>query len=188
MGLLIVDVAPIFSFGCSILEHQVWGCDVSLAGLAMGESAPQLDTAGLAKEWEQELRIREHLRQEGNELFDKDASTESIKTCCDDAAHAALRVVLLRMALAEGAPQPAVVPLRDELEMLYKRCGVATDEKTVYGDSWMIRKLCCFIKMKARKKQVSTVTGFCYQFVFFGLLKPAVPEAISYMYKLKSKV
>ena len=170
-----------------LLDAALWDIKfvvVSLAGLAsaMGESQPQLDTAGLAKEWEQEVAIRDHLRQEGNELFDKDASTESIKTCvCDDAAHAALRIVLLRMASSEGSPQPPVTPLRDEIEKLYKRCGAATDEKTVYGDSWMIRRLCCFIKMKARKKQVSTAPCFCNQFGFFRLVRSAVPTTICYM-------
>ena len=118
----------------------------------------ELDLTNLAEDWEREDAVRAHLRTEGATLLgDKDVC-ESVKTCVVDHVHAMLKVMCLRMAETEGAPQPAVAPLREELEKLYKRCGVMVDEKIVFEDSWMVRKLCCFLKMKTRKRMVSTVT------------------------------
>jgi hypothetical protein len=123
----------------------------------MAES-PQLDLTDLAVELEREPDIREHLRKEGVTLFDKDVCSESVKSCSEDVAHAVLKALCLRMASTEGMPQPPVNPLRAEIQKLYGRCGAMTDEKAVYEDSWMVRKLCSFVKIKTRKQLVSTVT------------------------------
>ena len=127
------------------------------SGLTM---ATELDLTNLSAEWEREEVIRDHLREEGAVLFDKDQCSESVKTCSESVANAVLVVLALRMAGTKGMPQPQVIPLREELEKLYKRCGAQVDDKIIYEDSWMIRKLCCFLKMKTRKKHVSTAPCF----------------------------
>ena len=122
--------------------------------------ATELDLTDLALEWEREEVIRNHLREEGGVLFDKDQCSESVKTCSESVANAVLENLCIRMAATKGMPQPPVIPLREELEKLYQRCGAQVDDKVIYEDSWMIRKLCCFLKMKTRKQHVSTAPCF----------------------------
>lgn len=117
----------------------------------------EMDLEGVGREWEKEEPIRDHLRGDAKRLFPEGVS-ESIKVCCEEPAHSVLKVLCLRMALVEDLPQPQVAPLRDEIERLYKRCGVTTEDSIVYNDGWVIRKLCVFLKMKTRKHLVSTVS------------------------------
>ena len=125
----------------------------------MGESA--IDLSGLAIELERDEVVRDHLRQEHAKLFDKEKDVECIKTCATDIPNRVIGYLCIRMASAPSMPQPPVAELRIELEKLYKRCGKPVDESTIYDDAWIIRKLCCFVKMKTRKKKVSTVTCLC---------------------------
>lgn len=117
----------------------------------------ELDLDGVASEWEKEVTIRDHLRGDAKRLF-PEGVPESVKVCSEEPTNSVLKVLCLRMALVEDLPQPQVAPLREEIERLYKRCGVATEDSIVYNDSWVIRKLCCFLKMKTRKHLVSTVS------------------------------
>lgn len=119
---------------------------------------PVVDLSGLAIELERDDVIREHLRGEHAKLFDKEKDAESVKSCSQDVTNQVLGYLCIRMAATPSMPQPPVGQLRAELEKLYKRCGRPIDESIIYDDSWVIRKLCCFLKMKARKKKVSTVT------------------------------
>ena len=117
----------------------------------------KLDIEGLGKEWEQNACIRAHLREEGAVLFPQDVS-ESVKTTCEDLVQAVILPLLTRMSLTEGAPQPLVNSLRDELWILYKSMKKQVDESVVVHDGWMVRKFLGFVKMKARVGKPSTVT------------------------------
>ena len=123
-----------------------------------GAKAPKgsIDLEGLSNELEQEKVIRDHLRSSKDATLFPEGCNESVKSCCVDHVHAVLKVLLLRTALVEGHPQPAVKELRDELELLYKKCGGTVDEGIVTNDSWCIRKFLSFIKMKVRKQIPST--------------------------------
>ena len=123
----------------------------------MASDKKEMDLEGVAREWEKEEPIRDHMRGDEKRLF-PEGVPESIKSCCEQPAHSVLKILCLRMALVEDLPQPPVAPLRDEIERLYKRCGIATEDAIVYNDGWVIRKLCVFLKMKARKHLVSTVS------------------------------
>ena len=124
----------------------------------MGEKT--MDLTGLAMEWEREDKIRDHLRQEGATLFGED-NPESVKCCASEPANTILKIILVRMAAVTSHPQPGVTDLRSEIEKLYKRCGANVDDKTIHDDGWMIRKMCCFVKMKTRKLKVSTAPCLC---------------------------
>ena len=126
----------------------------------------EMDLEGVGREWEKEEPIRDHLRGDAKRLFPEGVS-ESIKVCCEEPAHSVLKVLCLRMALVEDLPQPQVAPLRDEIERLYKRCGVTTEDSIVYNDGWVIRKLCVFLKMKTRKHLVSTVSWFGFRIYIY---------------------
>lgn len=61
----------------------------------------------------------------------------------------------------ESKPVPPVNPLRDEIDKLMsknKRGNTPEDAQDIIKASWSVRKMCGFVKMKARRKEVSTVT------------------------------
>ena len=119
--------------------------------------AATFDCTGLAVDLEKDDVIREHLRKAGAVLCPEGLNCELIKNACEDPAYQVLKIVSLQTAEVEGHPQPAVGPLREELERTYKKLNVQIDEPTVVNDSWCIRKFMTFIKMKVRKQKVSTV-------------------------------
>lgn len=135
---------------------------------------PLFDCKGLAEELEQDPVIRSHLRGENAVLF-PDGHPESVKNSCQDPIYAVLQQMCLRTAMVEGHPQPGVLALREELELLYKKCGAQVHEGTIINDSWCIRKFLSFIKMKVRKEMVSTVSGiylrcmFSHVYIFYFL-------------------
>ena len=118
--------------------------------------ASTYDPTGLAVELEKDEVIREHLRTTGAVLF-PEGTCETVLKACEDPMYQVLQIVCLQTAEVEGHPQPAVVPLREELERAYKKLKVQVDESTIVNDSWCIRKFMTFIKMKVRKQKVSTV-------------------------------
>lgn len=118
---------------------------------------PKLPLEDLAKEWETDQCIRDHLRQEGMVLF-PEKLTESVKSSSLPHIHAVLKPLLLRTAETKGHPQPAVEPLRAELVKIYKRCSVmAPNEAQIIQDSWMIRRFLSLVKVKTRLHKVSSV-------------------------------
>ncbi len=57
-------------------------------------------------------------------------------------------------------PPPAIDDLKDEVEELLKLCnrGTDIDYDHVGKAAWNLRRLCAFVKSKARRVEVSTVT------------------------------
>ena len=128
---------------------------------------PKLDIDGLHSTWDQYQAIREHLRQTGNVLF-PDHITESVKTSCLEHVRAVLEPLLMKMGETQGAPQPCVEPLRDEISALYKKMSKQVPDTQVVHDSWMIRKFLGFIKMKVRIRKPSTVLCLTLEFSFLA--------------------
>lgn len=105
--------------------------------------------------WEKCQAIRQHLRGEGNVIFEEGTS-ESVKAACKPWIHGYLMPLLIRMAEVDGKPQPFVDPLRDEISSLYKLFSKQVEDPQVVFDSWMTRKFLGMVKAKARKEQPST--------------------------------
>ena len=85
-------------------------------------------------------------------------NVESVHVVKDDHVYDILKVLLSRTAEAEGHPSLPVGPLREELSTLYQKCSRVVDDVTIHNDSWAIRKIIAFIKMKVRRCKVSTAT------------------------------
>lgn len=117
-----------------------------------------MDVSGLANEWDAEPSIRSHLRESKEPLFNPDVSPDTVKACTGpDHVNAILKVMCTRTATVQGHPQAPVTGLREELKLLYQKGGRIVPESDIVTDSWMIRKLMSFIKMKCRRRKVSTV-------------------------------
>lgn len=127
---------------------------------------PKVDLTGLALEMEQESSIRSFLRDQKGPLFHEKMNPETVKAVDDDHVYAIIKILLNRTAHVEGHPSPPVNPLREELAELYRKCSVVADDSTVHTDSWCIRKIIAFVKMKVRRSKVSTVTSICFYFTF----------------------
>ena len=124
-----------------------------------GKKKDPVDLCQIAKAWEREEAVRTHLKdKEGTRALFEEHITECVKHCCFPHIHAVLKVTLQRVARVDGFPQPAVDPLREELGNLYKACSRTVIEKEVVNDSWMLRNLLRFIKMKSRISKVSTAS------------------------------
>lgn len=141
------------------------------------DGKPKLDLTSLATELEREASIRDYLREDPpQDLFDDDQKV-AVKTACLPHIHAILKNLMLRTISTEGMPQPPVAPLREELVQLYQKCGRSPVESTIIRDSWYIRKFTGMIKMKTRKKKVSTVP--CLKHVLLHFTKGESPPGIS---------
>ena len=116
-----------------------------------------VDLDEIGRVWEREEPIRAHLKGGTRALFEEHI-TECVKHCCFPHIHAVLKVILQRVARVTGLPQPGVEPLREELRNLYRACSRTVIEKDVVNDSWMLRNLLRFVKMKARISKVSTAS------------------------------
>ena len=96
----------------------------------------KLDVSDFAVKFEQDVSVRSHLRDDKRVLFEE-VTEEKIKVACDDHIHAILKIVLTKAVATEGIPQPPIHPLRDQLEVLYKKCGrTNVDQEQIVRDSW----------------------------------------------------
>ncbi|CAL1131839.1 unnamed protein product [Cladocopium goreaui] len=120
----------------------------------------KLDVSDLGVLLEKEEAIRTHLRDSENVLFAGETK-ESVKVACTAHINVLLRVVLTKVVETEGMPQPPIHPLRDQLELLYHKCGrVSVDTDQIIRDSWYVRKFVGLVKMKTRKEKVSEEKDF----------------------------
>lgn len=122
------------------------------------EDKPRVDLTGLASELEKVESIRNYMRDKEDPLFPQGTNVESVHVVKDDHVYDILKVLLSRTAEAEGHPSLPVGPLREELSTLYQKCSRVVDDVTIHNDSWAIRKIIAFIKMKVRRCKVSTAT------------------------------
>lgn len=115
-----------------------------------------LDLKDLHREWDANHELRARLR-EGEGLL-RPGQAEDIPSTLENLP--ILQPLLTRMSLTETRPLPAVETLRDEVEALLqknKRGGAPENEPDVVAISWRIRKLVGFVKMKVRRREVSSV-------------------------------
>lgn len=142
------------------------------------EEGNMLDVSEIGMEWEKEGEIRAHLRSDPSAVLFVEGVNESVKACSVPHVFELLKVLATRTAAKDCHPQAPVQDLRQELTTLYQRCGVMPTDSAIFNDSWAIRKFMSFLKMKVRKRKVSTVTCFnicmikiCV-FFFGGALHP----------------
>ena len=114
--------------------------------------------AGVAKEWDEDLTIRERLRSGGSLLHPKTpVKQENIPTIVLNKE--VLAPLLNRMCLNPDRILPAMDNLRDEIATFFtmsKREG--PDLPAIVEDcAYHLKKFCGFVKTKARRKEVSTV-------------------------------
>ena len=124
------------------------------AGRPKLSSTEALDISGLHLEWDANPEIRNRLR-EGGPLMEKVG--EDIPSAVANVG--LLQPMVTRMSLTETRPLPAVEALRDEVETIYlrnKRGSTPEDTPDVVALAWGIRKLLVFLKMKVRRREVSS--------------------------------
>ena len=114
------------------------------------------DVAGVHVEWDEDTDLRELIRTGGTIL--KAPACQDISTCIKH--EGLLKPVLALMALKEERGLPAIDQLKIELETLFQKNkqGVESEFLDVSKKAWMLKKLCGFVKTKARRREVSTAT------------------------------
>lgn len=126
-------------------------------GTARVAKKPKVDIKGLANEWDNYPAVREYLRDPELLVLFPEKTSVNVRTASLPHVNAILEAILLRSATLDGHPQPTVVPLRKQLDLVYKKVGRTTvDEAVIISDSWYIRKFLCLVKLKTRKELPST--------------------------------
>ncbi|CAE7621215.1 unnamed protein product [Symbiodinium sp. CCMP2456] len=128
----------------------------------MANEPRSVDVTGLGQQWEADSQIRQRLRDGGSLLHPSTADKVLIRTAslngpvlkplCEMMAK-------MRDVVDDGKipPSPAVEGLREEVQAVM---GMAKQEVTfeqIDKAAWSIRKFVAFLKLKIRKRQVSTV-------------------------------
>lgn len=114
---------------------------------------PLLDVKGLANEWDANPVIRIRLR-DGKPFLHPDGSNgEDISTCTLN--QEILLPMLERMAKLDYRPVCPVEQTQNEISQLLALNKRDPGEFDVEKDSWHIRKLLGFIKMKCRRREPS---------------------------------
>ena len=130
--------------------------DVEAAG---NDGTESCSITGLAQEWDSSPPIRIRMRDGGGILHaDTPPKQEDIKICILN--QELLEPLLTRMSRLSKRSLPTMDDLREEcyaLLTLNKRTGEELVEM-VEESAYSIKKLCSFIKAKARRKEVSTAT------------------------------
>ena len=144
----------------------------------MAHEASATDIAGVAKEWDSYMDIRNRLRGEENgkgekvgkckkdEKDEKEGGTILAPgpTCQDISTSVKqkcfLEPLLSKMAVTEKRPVPGIDQLKDEIQTLLQmnKRGTDFDWDDVAKAGWCLRKLCGFVKAKCRRREVSTAT------------------------------
>lgn len=131
------------------------------AGRPKKTNPDPLDISQLHMDWDGNHVIRDRLR-EGQQML-VGTGAEDIPTVVSNVD--ILQPVITRMSLAPERPLPSVERLRDEIERLYmknKRGNTPEEMPNIVDLTWRVRKLLVFIKMKVRRKEVSSVTLLHY--------------------------
>ena len=112
--------------------------------------------AHISKQFEADEEIRQRLRGGGPLLYPGGCS-EDITSCVNNKGY--LGPLLSCIVETPKSPPPSIDDLKDELEELLKLCnrGTDIDYDHVGKAAWNLRRLCSFVKSKARRVEVSTV-------------------------------
>ena len=127
----------------------------------MASESRQVDLTGLAQKWDESPEIRQRLRNGGSLLHPSSKDKVLIRTAALNGP--VLQPVCEMMAKLQAvmddgkiAPSPAVEALREEVQALM---GMAKQDVTfqeIDKAAWSVRKYIAFLKLKIRKREVST--------------------------------
>ena len=127
----------------------------------MANESRSVDVTGLAQLWDADPQIRQQLRDGGSLLHPSTKDKVLIRTAALNGP--VLKPVCEMMAKMRDVvddgkipPSPAVEALREEVQAIM---GMAKQEVTfdqIDKAAWSIRKFIAFMKLKIRKRQVST--------------------------------
>lgn len=116
-----------------------------------------LDIHDIHLEWDSDAELRQRLL-DGGSVMAPGPCCEDISTCLKN--RALLGPILFRMASHESRKVPPIDTLLEEIQRLLSRAKRAEiDGELVSKSASAIKKLCGFVKMKCRRREVSTVTG-----------------------------
>ena len=108
-------------------------------------------------EWDADAELRQRLL-DGGSVMAPGPCCEDISTCLKN--RSLLAPILFRMASNESRKVPPIDPLLEEIQRLLSRAKRAeVDSELISKSAGAIKKLCGFVKMKCRRREVSTVTG-----------------------------
>lgn len=130
-------------------------CAAAMPPKRCAEDREVLDLSGLSEEWDRAEDIRSRLR-DGESLVTSAVNTDVVG-CAK--YNSLLSPIVIRMATLETKPLPNLEPLREHIEKVLfknKRDGKGVEADEVVRCSWKIKQMCGFVKMKARRHEVST--------------------------------
>lgn len=116
---------------------------------------PFVDLSLVPDEWDSYPDLRTRVRESGRILPEGDAV--DIHACVKGTD--VLVPLLTRMSLQSERPVPQIDALRDAVQAFLtknKRTEDAANVAEIVNAGWQIRKLLVFIKMKVRRREVST--------------------------------
>ena len=132
------------------------------------------DIEGIAKEWDSYASLRDRLRGEDGDngkkipgkILAESPCCADISTCCKHKEF--LEPILTRMAQNSHRCVPGIDQLKIELQELMKlNKRVDTEWDELDKAAWCIRKLCGFVKMKCRRREVSAATRLQFNLYTF---------------------
>lgn len=112
---------------------------------------------GIVSQFDADEEIRSRLRS-GGSILAPGGCSEDITSCVNNKGY--LVPLLQLIVKTPQTPQPFIDDLKDELHELLKKSnrGTDIDYDAVGKAAWNLRRLCGFVKSKARRIEVSTVT------------------------------
>ena len=131
--------------------------------MTMVLASRDVDISGLASQWDADPEIRGRLREGGFLIHPETNKKILIKTASLNKG--VLQPLLEMMAPASGdanggkcSPSPGVEEIREEVKALLDMNKRQVDFETVDREAWTIQRFLAFIKLKIRKREVSTDT------------------------------
>lgn len=131
----------------------------SAGGRPKKTSTETLDVKNIHLEWDGCEDIRDRLRNGGGLLVFAGDKKVGDNIPSEVASASVLQPFITRMSLLDSRPLPAVDGLRDEVEAVFlknKRGETPEDKPDVIEIGWQIRKMLTFLKMKVRRREVSS--------------------------------
>ena len=149
------------------VHRKMTGCTSSRkkpAGRPKNTTTEVLDIAKIHQDWDGCVELRDRVMDGGHLLVEphEDNIPSSV------ANFLALQPFITRMSLSSTRPLPAIETLREEVECFYLKCkrgGTSADFPDVVQIAWKVRKMLGFIKMKARRREVSSAPLFNFTFM-----------------------
>ena len=117
----------------------------------------QFDCDNLAAEWDSNGDTRARLRDGRHLVGNKDTTKDATIFQC--VSNNDVLPPMLHRLYGCGLKMPQIDALQDQCLEVYRKASRDPCEKVVEDDAWELRKMCRFIKRKARRGEVSLEFG-----------------------------